>query len=49
MTGINVGTFKRVLGHARGTDKIGETEAAAVTANYLSSVAELVGWVDAQG
>ena len=49
ITGMNAGTFRRVLGHARGTAKIGDADASAVTANYLASVAELVGWVDAQG
>jgi hypothetical protein len=49
VTGINVSTFRRVLGHARGTAKIGEPDAAAVTSDYLASVAELVSWVDAQG
>ena len=48
-TGINVATFRRVLGHSRGDAKVKESEAESVTANYLSSVAELVGWVDAQG
>ncbi len=49
VTGIDTGTFRRVLDHARGTAKIGEADAGAITANYLASVAELVGWVDAQG
>lgn len=49
VTGINVATFRRVLGHARGTAKIGESDASSASANYLASVAELVHWVDAQG
>ena len=49
VTGINAATFRRMLGHSRGASKIPESEASAVTANYLSSVAELVNWVDAQG
>ena len=49
ITGINSGTFRRMLGHSRGTAKISEADASSVTANYLSSVAEVVGWVDAQG
>jgi len=49
VTGINAGTFRRVLAHARGDAKVKDSEAASVTANYLASVAELVGWVDAQG
>ena len=48
VTGIKVATFRRVLGHSRGTAKIGESDASSVTANYLSSVAELVKWVDVQ-
>ena len=49
ITGINANTFRKMLGHARGTAKIAEGDASAVTANYLSSVAELVSWVDRQG
>ncbi len=49
ITGINAATFRRVLGHSRGDAKLKEGEAASVTANYLASVAELVGWVDSQG
>jgi hypothetical protein len=49
ITGINAGTFRRVLGHSRGDARLKEADAASVSANYLSSVAELVGWVDAQG
>jgi hypothetical protein len=49
ITGINAGTFRRVLGHSRGDARLREADAASVSANYLSSVAELVGWVDAQG
>ena len=49
VTGINTATFRRVLGHARGDAKVKEADATSLTANYLSSVAELVAWVDAQG
>jgi hypothetical protein len=49
VTGINAATFRRVLGHSRGDAKVKETDATSLTANYLSSVAELVAWVDAQG
>src|SRR5688500_12126624 len=49
VTGINTATFHRVLGHSRGDAKVKEADAASLTANYLASVAELVGWVDAQG
>jgi len=49
ITGVNVGTFRRVLGHSRGDAKLKESDAASVSANYLSSVADLVRWVDAQG
>ena len=49
VTGINTTTFRRVLGHARGDAKVKEADATSLTANYLSSVAELVAWVDAQG
>jgi len=49
VTGINAGAFRRVLAHARGDAKVKDSEAATVTANYLASVAELVGWVNAQG
>ena len=49
VTGINTATFRRVLGHARGEAKVKEADATSLTANYLSSVAELVAWVDAQG
>jgi hypothetical protein len=49
ITGINAGTFRRVLGHSRGDARLKEADAASVSANYLSNVAELVGWVDAQG
>ena len=49
VTGINTATFRRVLGHARGDAKVKEADATSLIANYLSSVAELVAWVDAQG
>lgn len=49
VTGINTSTFRRVLGHSRGEAKVKEADATSLTANYLSSVAELVAWVDAQG
>ena len=49
VTGINTATFRRVLGHSRGDAKVKEADATSLTANYLSSVAELVAWVDAQG
>ncbi|HEY5545489.1 MAG TPA: hypothetical protein VIK50_05495 [Gemmatimonadaceae bacterium] len=49
ITGINAGTFRRVLGHSRGDAKVKEGDAASVSSNYLASVAELVRWVDAQG
>jgi hypothetical protein len=49
VTSINTATFRKMLGHSRGTAKIPEADASAVTATYLSSVAELVNWVDAQG
>jgi len=49
VTGINTATFRRVLGHSRGEAKVKEADATSLTANYLSSVAELVAWVDAQG
>jgi hypothetical protein len=48
-TGINAGTFRRVLGHARGDAVIRNADADSVTANYLAGVGELVSWVDAQG
>jgi hypothetical protein len=48
ITGINTGTFRRVLGHSRGDAKVKEADASSLTANYLASVAELVTWVDAQ-
>jgi hypothetical protein len=48
ITGINPGTFRRILGHARGDAILKENDAASVAANYLASVAELVAWVDAQ-
>lgn len=49
ITGIQAGAFRRMLGHSRGDAVIKEADAASVSANYLASVAELVGWVDAQG
>lgn len=49
ITGINAGTFRRMLGHSRGDARLKESDAASVSANYLASVAELVRWVDAQG
>ena len=49
ITGVNTSTFRRVLGHSRGDSKVKEVDAASFTANYLTSVAELVGWVNAQG
>lgn len=49
ISGLNTGTFRRILGHSRGDALIGEADAASVSANYLASVAELVRWVDAQG
>lgn len=49
ITGINAATFRRMLGHSRGNAKIKDTDAESVSANYLSSVAELVAWVNAQG
>lgn len=49
ITGINAGTFRRVLGHSRGDARVKESDAASVSSNYLASVAELVRWVDAQG
>lgn len=48
ITGINPGTFRRILGHARGDAILKDTDAPSVAANYLASVAELVAWVDAQ-
>lgn len=48
ITGIKVGTFRRMLGHSRGDAVIQVADAASVSANYLASVAELVRWVDAQ-
>jgi hypothetical protein len=49
ITGINAATFRRMLGHSRGNAKIKDADAESVSANYLSSVAELVAWVNAQG
>lgn len=49
ITGMNAGTFRRVLGHARGDAVIREADAGSVAANYLANVDELVRWVDAQG
>jgi hypothetical protein len=49
VTRINAGAFRRVLGHSRGDAKLRESDAASVSADYLASVAALVGWVDAQG
>lgn len=49
ITGINAGTFRRVLGHSRGDAKLKDADAVSVSANYLASVAELVSWVNAQG
>ena len=48
ITGINAGTFRRVLGHSRGDAKLKQSDAASVSTNYLASVAELVAWVDSQ-
>ncbi|HEX6315950.1 MAG TPA: hypothetical protein VFZ73_13865 [Gemmatimonadaceae bacterium] len=48
ITGINPGTFRRILGHARGDAILKDSDAASVAANYLASVSELVAWVDAQ-
>jgi hypothetical protein len=48
ITGINAGTFRRILGHARGDAVLKDGDAASVAANYLASVSELVAWVDAQ-
>ena len=49
ITGINTGTFRRVLGHSRGDARVTESDAASLASDYLMSVAELVHWVDAQG
>ena len=49
VTGISARTFHRVLGHARGDARVPENEAATLTSDYLSSVGELAGWVNAQG
>jgi hypothetical protein len=49
ITGINAGTFRRVLGHSKGDARVKESDAASVSANYLASVAGLVRWVDTQG
>lgn len=48
ITAIKAGAFRRVLGHARGDAVLKESDASSVTASYLASVGELVGWVNAQ-
>jgi hypothetical protein len=48
VTGIKADAFRNVLGHSRGDAKVKESDAVSVTANYLTSVGELVDWVDAQ-
>jgi hypothetical protein len=49
LTGIPGSSFRSVLGHSRGSARIRNGEAVALTANYLIGVGALVDWVDAQG
>ena len=48
VTGVPGASFRSVLGHTRGDARIKDSDAVAVTANYLAGVGSLVDWIDAQ-